>query len=110
MFAFAPWPESAAVRNVPEHPVCWPRPCAWSSCPSCQLSVTRLQSIGPSSGSVTVISYGTMSPNAANWPSSGTVIVTVGRVLPAVIGMVSKPVWPSASVTVSVALKVPAVA
>ena len=50
-----------------------------------------------------------MSPNAANWPSSGTVIVTVGRVLPAVIGIVSKPVWPSPSVTVSVALNVPAV-
>ena len=89
----------AGVGRRPERarssPVCWPRPCAWSSCPSCQLSVTRLQSIGPSSGSVTVISYGTMSPNAANWPSSGTVIVTVGRVLPAVIGIVSKPVWPS---------------
>ena len=56
-----------------------------------------------------MISYGTMSPNAANWPSSGIVIVTVGRVLPAVIGIVSKAVWPSASVTVRVALNVPAV-
>ena len=37
------------------------------------------------------------------------VMVAVGRVLPAVIGIVSKPVWPSASVTVSVALNVPAV-
>jgi hypothetical protein len=37
------------------------------------------------------------------------VIVTVGRVLPAVIGIVSNPVCPSPSVTVSVALNVPAV-
>ena len=51
-----------------------------------------------------------MSPKAANCPSSGIVIVTTGRVLPAVIGIVSKPLWPSASVTVNVALNVPAVA
>ena len=32
----------------------------------------------PSSGSVTVILYGTVSPKSANWPSSGISIVTVG--------------------------------
>ena len=48
--------------------------------------------VEPSSASVTVILYGTMSPKAANWPSSGISIVTTGRVLPAVIATLSTPV------------------
>ena len=108
MFAFAPWPPSVCVCTTPSQPVCWPRPWAWSSWPSWRLSTTSLQSTW-FSGSVTVILYGMRSPNAWNWPSSGTSIVTVGRVLPAVIGITSKPLAPPASVTVSCALYVPAV-
>ncbi len=101
MFAFASWPASDSVSNVPSQPCLAPRPWACSSWPSWMLSVTLAQSIVPSSGSVTVILYGTVSPKSANWPSSGMSIVTVGRVLPATTTSVSTPVMPAWSVTVS---------
>ena len=61
-------------------------------------------SVVPSSASVTVISYGTSSPNSANWPFSGIVIVTTGAVLPTTIWTLSTPVAPDWSVTRRVAV------
>src|SRR4051795_7661953 len=109
MFAFGSWPASASVWKVPEQPCLAPRPWACSSWPSWMLSVTFEQSIVPSSGSVTGILYGTVSPKSANWPSSGMSILTVGRVLPATTTTVSTPDWPDWSVTVRRTLKLPAV-
>ena len=73
------------------------------------LTVTSAQSmlpssVVPSSGSVTVISYGTTSPKPASCPFSGSSIVTSGRELPTVIGTLSTPVAPDSSVTRSVAV------
>ena len=64
----------------------------------------------PSSASVTVILYGILSPNAANWPFSGISIVTCGRVLPTTTVTLLTAVRPPWSVTLSTAVYVPAVA
>ena len=74
-----------AVRVVGEH----------------ERDLDAVQSIGPSSGSVTVTENGMLSPKANRPPSSGTVTVTVGAVLPAVIVVFADAVLPLESVTVS---------
>ena len=74
-------------------------PCV--SCTSTKVTATRLQSIVPSSGSVTVTVYGIRSPKSKKSPSSGVVTVTVGAVLPTVIVVVFVSVLPLESVTVS---------
>ena len=104
MFAFGSCPASLSVSNVPSQPCLAPSPWACVSCPSWMLSVTSLQLIVPSSGSVTTILYGTVSPKSANCPSSGICSSTVGRVLPATTSTASEPVWPDWSVTVSLTL------
>jgi hypothetical protein len=53
------------------------------------VTVTRLQSIAPSCGSLTVTVYGMPSPHSKKSPSVGTLTVTVGAVLPTVICMVT---------------------
>ena len=67
------------------------------------MTSTRLQLIGPSSGSVTVTENGMLSPKANVPPSTGVVRVTVGEVLPTVIVVFAAPVLPLESVTVSLA-------
>ena len=84
-----------------------PWPCV--SWPRTKETVTRLQSIGPSSGSVTVTVHGTVSPQLKKVPDSGEVTFTVGAVLPTVISRVSTAVLPLVSVTVSLAVKTPLV-
>ena len=89
--------------NTPEQPVCDPSawPCwSWTST---NVAVTRLQSIAPSSGSVTVIVYGMLWPQSKKSPSTGVLMVTVGLVLPAVIVTDLMSVLPPESVTVSLA-------
>ena len=115
MFASAPWPPSVPVSNVPSQPCCWDSSWACWSWPRLTFSVTSSQSmppsvVEPSSASETVMWNGTMSPKSAILPSSGMSIVTSGRELPATIGTESVPFRPPASVTVSLALKLPAVA
>lgn len=68
------------------------------------MTVTLEQSIGPSSGSVTVTLKGSLSPNLNRAPSAGTVIFTLGAVLPTTTRTEELPVFPSGSVTVSVAV------
>ena len=65
------------------------------------MTFTRLQSIVPSSGSLTATVNGMPSPNANVPPSTGTVTLTVGAVLPTVIVVVLASVFPLESVTVS---------
>ena len=66
--------------------------------------MTRAQSIVPSSGSVTVIWNGTVSPKENSWPLAGVLMVTVGAVLPTLICTLAVPVAPCGSRTVSVAV------
>ena len=67
------------------------------------MTVTRLQLIAPSSGSVTVTVYGMFrSPKLKKSPLTGEVIVTVGAVLPdRDDGASRSPVFPVELVTVS---------
>ena len=65
------------------------------------MTVTRLQSIVPSSGRVTVTVYGMFCPKSKKSPSTGVVIVTVGAVLPTVMTVLLESVLPVESVTVS---------
>ena len=65
------------------------------------MTSTREQSIGPSSGSVTVTENGMSCPNSKKSPSSGVSIETDGDVLPTVIVVVLESVLPLESVTVS---------
>ncbi len=68
------------------------------------VSLTLAQSTVPSSGSVTVIRNGTVSPKAKISPASGLSMVTVGAVLPTVIRTSAVPVAPCGSRTVSLAV------
>ena len=61
----------------------------------------------PSSGSDTVIVYGTVSPKLNSVPLTGVFSVTVGAVLPTVITTLAVPVRPAGSVTVSVTVRWP---
>ena len=54
--------------------------------------MTLLQSIVPSSGSVTVTLYFTVSPNSKKPPLGGRVSAIVGAVLPAMMSMLVVPV------------------
>ena len=92
---------STEVSSTPVHPLAsssaWP--CV--SCPRTKVTITWLQSIGPSSGSLTVTANGMESPKAKVPPSTGVVTVTDGAVLPTVMTVLAKPVLPLVSVTVS---------
>jgi hypothetical protein len=68
------------------------------------VTVTRLQSIVPSSGSVTFTVKGMLSPQSKNVPATGAFTVTDGAVLPTVIVRVRTAVLPLESVTVSFAV------
>ena len=97
-----PWlASSGLVGNEPEHPVAdepaWP---CWS-CTRMNVTMTRLQSIAPSSGSTTLTVYGIDSPQTKKSPSTGVLIVTTGLVLPAVIVMVLMSWLPAGSFTTS---------
>ena len=105
MLALFSWPESAGASIVPEQPV-WSTPgCTWALPPSSwktpTLTVTRLQSIVPSSGSVTVTVYGISSPQSKMppWIGHGQRRPS-GRVLPAVMTTVEVPDLPVESVAV----------
>ena len=63
-------------------------------------TVTRLQSIVPSSGSVTWTVYGISSPQSKMPPWIGTVSSTTGRVLPTLMTTVDVPALPVESVAV----------
>ncbi|RGC66058.1 hypothetical protein C5N14_25410 [Micromonospora sp. MW-13] len=69
--------------------------------------MTLAQSIVPSSGSVTVMLNGTVSPKEKSRPLPGLFTVTVGAVLPTVMVTLALPVAPCGSRTVSVAVYVP---
>ncbi|MGB3441419.1 MAG: hypothetical protein WBA97_21930 [Actinophytocola sp.] len=77
------------------------------SWPSADWVTTRAQSIVPSSWSVTVSEYGTVSPKSNMPPCTGPVNRTVGSVLPEVTATLATPVLPVGSVTVSWALNWP---
>ena len=83
----------------------WAWPCV--SWPSTNVTSTRLQLIAPSSGSVTVTVNGMLSPKANVPSSTGTLMVTVGAVLPTVIVVFALPSLPLESVTVSLAVYCP---
>src|SRR3954454_3138422 len=89
----------ASVCRNPVQPVelCSAWPCV--SWPSTNVTVTSLQLIDGSSGSVTVTLYWILSPKENRPPSIGPVTVTVGRVLPAVMMVDSVEVCPDESVT-----------
>ena len=97
---------------MPEQPVLSTPGCTWALPPSSwktpTLTVTRLQSIVASSGSVTVTVYGISSPQSKMPPWTGTVSSTVGRVLPALMTIVEVPDLPVESVAVRRTLYVPA--
>ena len=65
------------------------------------VTATRPQSIGPSSGSVTVTENGIDSPNENRPPSTGVSMTTVGDVLPTVIVVFADVDFPLESITVS---------
>ena len=65
------------------------------------MTVTWLQSIAPSSGSLPVTVNGMSSPQLKKSPSSGVLIVNVGAVFPTVMVVVFVSVLPDESVTVS---------
>ena len=97
-----PWLASAAsVWSTPEQPFRLSSPWPCVSCTSTNVTSTREQSTGPSSGSVTVTENGMSWPNSKKSPSSGVSIVIVGEVLPTVITVVLESVFPLESVTVS---------
>ena len=73
------------------------------------MTSTSAQLIAPSSGSVTVTANGMLSPKANVPPSTGTVSVTVGAVLPTVMVVFAEPTFPLESVTVSLAVNCPVV-
>ena len=85
----SPWLASAAdVCSTPEQPFTLSSPWPCASCTSTNVTSTREQSIGPSSGSVTVTENGMSCPNSKKSPSSGVSIETAGDVLPTVITVV----------------------
>ena len=100
---------SASVGRTPEQPVvvasAWP----WVSWPRTNVTCTSAQLIGPSSGSVTVTVNGMLSPKANVPPSTGTVMFTVGAVLPTVMVVFADPTLPLESITESFAVNCPAV-
>ncbi len=69
--------------------------------------MTFVQSMVASSGSVTVIRNGTVSPKENSLPLPGVSMTTVGAVLPTVTVTLAVPVAPCGSRTVSVAVYLP---
>ena len=87
--------------------LCSAWPCV--SWPSTNVTLTSLQLIDGSSGSVTVTLYWIMSPKENRPPSSGASTTTVGLVLPAVMTVLVDVCSPEESITVRTAVKRPAV-
>ena len=82
--------------------LCSAWPCV--SWPSTNVTVTSLQLIDGSSGSVTVTLYWILSPNENSPPSIGAFTTTVGLVLPAVMTVLVAVLAPVESNTVRMAV------